>query len=294
MHEQLPSVASSARVPRASPPLRLSHERGIPFDCFEKSDRVGGNWVFGNKNGMSSAYRSLHINTSRERMEFTDFPMPTSYPDFPHHSQIAAYFDAYVDHFGFRDRIRFETGVEHAEREADGSWTVALDDGRDAPLRRAARRQRPPLGPALARAAVPGQLRRARRRTRTTTVDNEPFEGKRVLVVGMGNSAMDIAVESSLVADATFLSARRGAHIIPKYLFGRPLDQIGVTLTGALPWAFRKAIFDALLPRSASATWRTTACRTGPPPRRRAPDDLRPLPQPPRARRDQPSRTSPS
>jgi len=30
-------------------------ERGIPFDCFEKSDRVGGNWVFNNKNGMSSA-----------------------------------------------------------------------------------------------------------------------------------------------------------------------------------------------------------------------------------------------
>jgi len=41
------------------------HERGVPFDCFEKSDRVGGNWVFGNKNEMSSAYRSLHINTSR-------------------------------------------------------------------------------------------------------------------------------------------------------------------------------------------------------------------------------------
>src|SRR4026209_1067002 len=76
------------------------HERGIPFDCFEKSDRVGGNWVFGNRNGMSSAYRSLHINTSRERMQFSDFPMPESYPDFPHHTHIAAYFEAYVDHYG--------------------------------------------------------------------------------------------------------------------------------------------------------------------------------------------------
>ena len=55
---------------------------------------------------MSAAYRSLHINTSRERMEYSDYPMPKSYPDFPHHTQIAAYFDAYVDHFGFRDRIR--------------------------------------------------------------------------------------------------------------------------------------------------------------------------------------------
>src|SRR3954454_12389328 len=94
------------------------HDAGIPFECFEKSDRVGGNWVFGNTNGMSSAYRSLHINTSRERMEYSDFPMPKSYPDFPHHSQIAAYFDAYVDRFGFRERIQFETGVEHAARDA--------------------------------------------------------------------------------------------------------------------------------------------------------------------------------
>ena len=73
------------------------HERGIPFDCYEKSDQVGGNWVFGNRNGMSSAYRSLHINTSRERMEYSDFPMPKSYPDFPHHTHIAQYFNDYVD-----------------------------------------------------------------------------------------------------------------------------------------------------------------------------------------------------
>src|SRR5437764_5013345 len=104
------------------------HERGIPFDCYEKSDRVGGNWVFGNKNGMSSAYRSLHINPSRERMEYSDFPMPPDYPDFPHHSQIARYFDAYVDHFGFRDRIAFNTGVQRAHLE-DGVWTVTLETG---------------------------------------------------------------------------------------------------------------------------------------------------------------------
>ena len=49
-------------------------------------------------------------------MAYSDFPMPRSYPDFPHHTHIAAYFDEYVDHFGFRDRIAFETGVEHAAR----------------------------------------------------------------------------------------------------------------------------------------------------------------------------------
>src|SRR3712207_8723686 len=102
-------------------------DRGISFDTLEMSDRVGGNWAMDNPNGMSSAYRSLHINTSRERMEYPDFPMPKSYPDFPHHTHIAAYFDAYVDHFGFRDRITFETTVERAERRPGGGWRVALD-----------------------------------------------------------------------------------------------------------------------------------------------------------------------
>src|SRR6478735_755693 len=104
--------------------LKGLRDRGIDAVAFEASDRIGGNWVFGNRNGMSAAYRQLFINTSRDRMEYADFPMPKSYPDFPHHTQIAAYFDAYVDRFGFRDRIRFETGVEHATREADGTWTV--------------------------------------------------------------------------------------------------------------------------------------------------------------------------
>jgi dimethylaniline monooxygenase (N-oxide forming) len=70
--------------------VKALHQRGFEFDCFEASDRVGGNWVFKNRNGMSSAYRSLHINTSRERMQFADFPMPASYPDFPHHTQPAS------------------------------------------------------------------------------------------------------------------------------------------------------------------------------------------------------------
>ena len=101
-------------------------EHGVPFDCFELSDEVGGNWAFGNANGMSSAYRSLHINTSRERMEYSDFPMPKEWPDFCHHALIKQYFNDYVDHFGIRDRITFSTAVERASRGPDGVWEVAL------------------------------------------------------------------------------------------------------------------------------------------------------------------------
>ena len=243
---QLPSVCIIGAGSSGIAAAKALHERGIPFDCFEKSDRVGGNWVFGNRNGMSSAYRSLHINTSRERMEFSDFPMPASYPDFPHHSQIADYFEAYVDRFGFRERIVFETGVERAEREPDGTWSIALDSG-------AARRYDALVvanghhwDPRWPEPPYPGSFDGAQSHAHHY-VDNRPFAGRRVLVVGIGNSAMDIAVETSFVSARTFLSSRRGAHVLPKYLFGRPLDQIGVNrFSGAIPWEARRTILQAL------------------------------------------------
>src|SRR3712207_9135646 len=91
--ERLPTVCVIGAGSSGIAAAKTLHERGFAFDCFEKSDRVGGNWVYKNPNGMSSAYKSLHINTSRERMGYPGFPMPASYPDFPHHTQIAAYFE---------------------------------------------------------------------------------------------------------------------------------------------------------------------------------------------------------
>lgn len=222
------------------------HERGIPFDCFEKSDRVGGNWVFENKNGMSSAYRSLHINTSRDRMEYSDFPMPRSYPDFPHHTQIASYFDDYVQHFGFRSKIVFETGVRGAAHGEDGVWSVSLDSGetRDYDMLLVANGHH--WDPRWPEPPFPGRFDGLQMHSHHY-IENSGFRDKNVLVVGIGNSAMDIAVESSFVARKTFISSRRGAYILPKYLFGRPLDQIGVNaLTPRLPFAFRRAILTAL------------------------------------------------
>ena len=218
------------------------HERGIPFDCFEKSNRVGGNWVFGNVNGMSSAYRSLHINTSRERMEYSDYPMPVTYPDFPHHTQIAKYFDDYVDHFGFREKITFETGVEHAERGEDGVWDLTFDSGESRRYDALLVANGHHWDPRWPEPPFPGHFGGKQMHSHHY-VENTDFSDKNVLVVGIGNSAMDIAVEASFVARKTLISSRRGAYILPKYLFGRPLDQIGVNaLTPILPFAFRRGI----------------------------------------------------
>jgi len=221
-------------------------DAGIDFDCFEKSDRVGGNWVFGNKNGMSSAYEGLHINTSRERMQFADYPMPRSYPDFPHHSQIARYFEDYVDHFRLRHRITFETAVEHAALDGSGPhapWKVRLSTGetrRYETLLVANGHHWDPLWPDPPYPGTFDGVQMHAHHYRTKDV----LQKKRVLVVGMGNSAMDIAVEASEVASATFLSARRGVHVVPKYMFGRPLDQL--VTSPRLHWRVRRRLAEAL------------------------------------------------
>ncbi len=216
------------------------HQRGIDFVAYEASDRVGGNWVFQNANGMSSAYSTLHINTSRERMEYPDFPMPRSYPDFPHHSHIAAYFDAYVDHFGFRDRIRFQTPVGRAEKTADG-WDV---DGEPFDALIVANGHH--WDARWPEPAFPGADTFAGEQIHAHEYrDPEQLRGKHVVVLGMGNSAMDIAVDASYNAASTTLAARRGAYVVPKYMFGRPADQL--RNDPRVPFAIRRAIVSGLI-----------------------------------------------
>ena len=218
-------------------------QHDIEFDCFEAGDRVGGNWVYGNSNGMSSAYRSLHINTSRPKMQYSDFPMPAEYPEFPHHSQIAEYFEDYAEHFGIKPSIRFHTKALKCEPVTDG-WEVTTDDGRTGRYRGLlvanghhwSRRWPEPPFPGT----FTGEVMHAHD-YRTP----ESFAGKNVLVVGFGNSAVDIAVELSRIAGRTILSVRRGFHVIPKYLLGRPLDQSIVPTW--LPFRVQLAIFKLAL-----------------------------------------------
>jgi cation diffusion facilitator CzcD-associated flavoprotein CzcO len=204
------------------------HERGIPFDGYELSDRVGGNWVWGNKNNVSSSYKSLHINTSRTRMEFSDFPMPERYPDFPRHDHIAEYFDDYVDHFGFRDSIRFETGVEHVERRADGVFDVRLQGGETIEYDAVIAANGHHWDPRWPEPAFPGsESFQGEQMHSHDYKDESQLVGKDVVVLGMGNSGMDISVDASYHANSTYLAARRGVHIAPKYVFGKPIDTLG-------------------------------------------------------------------
>jgi thioredoxin reductase len=225
--------------------------RGIPFDCFEKGSEVGGNWRYENDNGMSSAYRSLHINTSRGMMAFKTFPMPADYPDYPNHFQIAAYFDDYVDHFGLRGKIRFRTEVVEV-KPVEGEWEVAVEDAEG---RREVSRYRAVLvanghhwDPRWPEPPFPGsddfegeQIHVHHYR------EPETLRGKRVLVLGIGNSATDIAVESSRIAERTFLAMRRGAYVMPKYMNGKPTDESASAFLTRLPLPVQRFFLERML-----------------------------------------------
>lgn len=199
--------------------------RGIPFDAYERGPEIGGLWRYpATHAGRSAAYPSLHANTSKTVMQYPSYPMPDDFPDYPHHSLVARYFDDYADHYGIREHIRFNTEVTRAERAEGGGWDVTLGDG-------GTRHYRAVMVASGGRHGLPlygsyeGQF--AGREIHSMEYDGpEEFAGQSVVVLGLGATSADIATEISRVASATYLSVRTGHYVVPKILEGRPIDKL--------------------------------------------------------------------
>lgn len=220
-------------------------QKGVAFECFEKGSDIGGMWRYQNDNGLSSAYRSLHIDTSRKNLGYSDFPIPDDMPDFLSHWQVLEYLEAYAERFGVRPHIRFRAEVARVT-PADGQWDVTLASGER-------RRYRAVL-------VANGHLWDPRWPSFPGRFDGtvlhshdyrtaDPFEGKNVLVVGIGNSAVDIAVDLARRARSVCLSTRRSAWIMPKYIMGVPTDRWGAFLSRRLklPTRVTRAIIQRLM-----------------------------------------------
>ncbi|MCV7383061.1 NAD(P)-binding domain-containing protein [Mycolicibacter longobardus] len=222
---------------------KMLTDYAVDYTCFESSDRIGGNWAFGNPNGHSSAYRSLHIDTSKHQLSFRDFPMPEHYPDFLHHTLVKEYLESYAAAFELKRNIEFDTEVTHAQRLPGGGWELELAGGR--------RRRFDLLVVANGHhwdpryPDFPGDFTGETLHAHHYIDPKTPleFSGKRILVVGLGNSAADIAVELSSKAldNELTLSTRSGAWIVPKYLAGKPADKYFRT-SPYLPFALQRKV----------------------------------------------------
>jgi len=189
----------------------------------EKGAQLGGNWVYDPRPGHSSVFETTHVISSKQLSQFPDYPMPESYPDYPSHGQILRYFEDYAAHFGVTPVIRFNTEVTKATRHEGGGWSIALAGGEVIEcdyLLVANGHHWDPRWPEYP-GTYTGELMHAH-----TFKNNRGFEGKRVLVIGGGNSACDIAVETGRVASRTVISLRRGYYFVPKIIFGRPTDKL--------------------------------------------------------------------
>lgn len=217
-------------------------EQGIAFQGFEVHRDVGGLWdITGLR---STMYETAHLISSKTKTEFTDFPMTPDTPDYPSHRRVAQYLRDFATRFDVRRHFRF--GVEVTELlPLDRGWRLRWREGDET-------HEGVFEGVLIANGTLSepnmprfdghfaGELIHS-------SAYREPrqMQGKRVLVIGGGNSGCDIAVDGAYHAVSTDLSLRRGYHFVPKYLFGRPADTVGGALR--LPMAIKRRIDGTIL-----------------------------------------------
>ncbi|XP_027627348.1 dimethylaniline monooxygenase [N-oxide-forming] 3 isoform X4 [Tupaia chinensis] len=233
--------------------IRSCLEEGLEPTCFERSDDIGGLWKFSGRaeEGRASIYQSVFTNSSKEMMCFPDFPYPDDYPNFMHHSKLQEYIIAFAKEKGLLKYIRFETFVSSVSKRPDfsvtGQWDVTTEkDGKkesaifDAVMICSGHH----VYPNLPKESFPG-LKQFKGKIFHSRDYKDPgtFKGKRVLVIGLGNSGCDIATELSRTAEQVIISSRSGSWVMSRvWDDGYPWDMLFITrfetmLKNSLPTA---------------------------------------------------------
>ncbi|MFJ3582093.1 flavin-containing monooxygenase [Streptomyces sp. NPDC090127] len=205
--------------------------RSIDFVCLEKAPDVGGIWRQPGAGERGPAYLSLHLNSARQLTAYADYPMRDDLPLYPGHADVAAYLRSFAEWAGLLPHVELRTEVLAVRQDGDGAWTVTSRDARGEVRERRFDQVVVASGhntePELPHPLPPGSD------SFTGTVlhsmdyrDGSDFAGRRVVVVGMGASGVDIAADLSRHAARTVLSVRRGLHVVPKQLFGMSVDMI--------------------------------------------------------------------
>ncbi|XP_038166712.1 flavin-containing monooxygenase 5 [Arvicola amphibius] len=217
--------------------IKCCLEEGLEPVCFERSDDIGGLWRFqeSREEGRASIYKSVVINTSKEMMCFSDYPIPDHYPNFMHNSQVLEYFRMYAKEFDLLKYIQFKTTVCSVKKQPDfstsGQWMVTTECG--------GKKQADVFDGVLVCTghhtdahlpleSFPGIEKFKGKYFHSRDYKNPvEFTGKRVIIIGIGNSGGDLAVEISHTAKQVFLSTRRGTWVLNRVgKHGYPIDML--------------------------------------------------------------------
>ena len=198
--------------------------------------------MFREETSHASVYNCTRIDNSKHILAFSDFPPPQSYPHYCSHRLIIEYLGSYADHFGLRSHVHLNTRVLMCSIVGD-KWKVVTagtaSDGKqeehefDAVLVCNGHHNIPRIPKEFTGTPFKGTILHSHTFKRST-----PFLGKKVVVVGVGNSGVDIACDVAHDAQSTILSTRSGAFVLPKMYKGKPIDFSLSYLSYCLPWSF--------------------------------------------------------
>ena len=201
-------------------PVGLAHARalkeaGLDYDHIEANDNLGGNWYHG-------VYETAHIISPRDVMQYSDYPMPAHFPYFPSRQNLLDYYNEYADHFGLRNHITFNTKVLYVRPVEDNLWEAHFCNDE---VRRYTGvlvcnghhwdKRMPQI-----EGNFTGEIIHSKDYKRP-----EQLRGKRIITIGAGNSACDLASEAARVGKKSFISIRSSAWFLPKLLMGQPLSK---------------------------------------------------------------------
>jgi cation diffusion facilitator CzcD-associated flavoprotein CzcO len=183
---------------------------GLRAVVLEKATEVGAVW--------RRHYDRLHLHTDRNRSGLPGMPMPSSYPLYPSRAQVVAYLESYAAHAEISPV--FDAEVSRITREGP-QWRVESRRGdlvapivviatgiADAPHR--------PEWPGMD--GFSGEILHSSRYRNPA-----PYAGRRVLVVGFGNSGGEIALDLANAGVSVGLAVRSPVQIIPRDLLGLPI-----------------------------------------------------------------------
>jgi hypothetical protein len=244
-----PKIILIGAGPSGITALKNLLDKGLDVLCLDANGEVGGNWIFSEESTHSSVFETTHIISSKTLSQYEDYTFDDhnpNTPDYPSHQQLKDYFQAYARKFNLNDHIQFNTRVLSAERMGEKQWNVIANyngvevEYQPEYLVVANGHHWDPRMP-----SYPGEFNGQILHSHAFKTA-QPFENQRVLVIGGGNSACDVAVETSRVSEKTSISWRRGYRIVPKFLFGKPTD-VSALKFHFLPRKVRNTISETIL-----------------------------------------------